>query len=79
MIKCIQWSWVESVCNLLLGEASMNYESPDFVPSVFGCRKSSQRPEAKLERCGVFALDKLAANNGCNLEQMMLPYGIIAN
>ncbi|XP_042566525.1 zinc finger MYM-type protein 4 isoform X3 [Clupea harengus] len=36
--------------HFISGEASLNYESPDFVPSVFEYSKSSQRPEAKLER-----------------------------
>ncbi|KAJ8351732.1 hypothetical protein SKAU_G00232080 [Synaphobranchus kaupii] len=36
--------------HFISGEASMNYESPDFVPSVFEYSKPSQRPEVKLKR-----------------------------
>ncbi|XP_061591062.1 uncharacterized protein LOC133456583 isoform X1 [Cololabis saira] len=36
--------------HFISGEASLEYDSPDFVPSVFVSTKQSQKPDAKMDR-----------------------------
>ncbi|CAL9699700.1 unnamed protein product [Knipowitschia caucasica] len=36
--------------HFISGEVSLDWQSPDFVPSVFVYTKQRQRPEAKMER-----------------------------
>lgn len=39
------------MCVLLnfTGEASMDHDHPDFVPSVFACTKQSRSPKKKMK------------------------------